>query len=310
MMIYTLTLNPALDLELTVETLTQNQVLRAVHTRTDCGGKGFNVSRALAALGQASTALGFIGGSTGKRLERDLHQMGIGTDFVVVSDETRTNVSIVTDPSSDYIKVNQPGPTIKAEETEALLQKVQTLSQPDDTWVLSGSLPPGVATDIYAQIIHTVQSRGAKTLLDTSGEPLRMGCKARPFAVKPNTVEAQHLTGIEIEDIDTARMAAEEIHSQGIPVVILSLGKDGALLSQSEGTFLAKPPAVHEHNPIGAGDALVAGMVWGLNQEMSLVEALRWGVACGAAAASTPGTGVGSKEQIKRLEKEIRVTSL
>ena len=309
-MIYTLTLNPALDLEFTVDTLTYNQVLRAVNTRTDCGGKGFNVSRALAALGQATTALGFVGGGTGRRLEKGLIQMGIGTDFVVVSDETRTNVSIVTDPSSDYIKVNQPGPTIKAEETEALYQKVQTLSQPDDTWVLSGSLPPGVATDIYAQIIHTVQSRGAKTLLDTSGEPLRMGCKARPFAVKPNTVDAQHLTGIEIEDIDTARMAAEEIQSQGIPVVILSLGEAGALLSHSGGTMFAKPPAVQEHNPIGAGDALVAGAVWGLNQEMSLVEALRWGVASGAAAASTPGTGVGSKEQIKRLEKEIRVTSL
>ena len=309
-MIYTLTLNPALDLDLTVETLTQNKVLRAVHTRTDCGGKGFNVSRALAGLGQASTALGFVGGSTGKRLERGLRQMGINTDFVLVSDDTRTNVSIVTDPSSDYIKVNQPGPTIKPEEVDGLLQKVQTFSQAGDTWVLSGSLPPGVTPDIYAQIIHTVQSKGAKTVLDTSGEPLRMGCKARPFAMKPNTVEAQQLTGIEIDDIDTARSAAEHIQSLGIPVVILSLGEAGALLSHREGSWIAKPPSVHEHNPTGAGDALVAGVVWGLKQEMSLVEALRWGVACGAAGASTHGTGVGSKEQIKGLEKEIKITSL
>jgi len=308
MMIYTLTLNPALDVELTVETLTYNQVLQALNTRTDCGGKGFNVSRALAALGQASTALGFIGGGIGQRLKEGLRQMGISTDFVVVSDETRINVSIVTDPSSDYFKVNQPGPTIKDEEAEALYQKVQTLSQPCDTWVLSGSLPPGVATDIYAQIIHTVQTRGAKTLLDTSGEPLRMGCKGRPFAVKPNTVEAQKLTGIEIEDIDTARAAAEEVQSLGIPVVVLSLGKDGALLSHSEGTLLAKPPAIQEGNPIGAGDALVAGLVWGLNQEMNLVEALRWAIASGTIAASLPGTGVGSQEQVERLEKEIRIT--
>ena len=309
-MIYTLTLNPALDLEFTVDTLSYNQVLRAANTRTDCGGKGFNVSRALAALGQASTALGFVGGGTGQRLEEGLRQMGISTDFVAVSDETRTNVSIVTDPGSDYIKVNQPGPTIKPEEVEALYQKVQTLSQPGDTWVLSGSLPPGVASDIYAQIIHTVQSRGAKTLLDTSGEPLRMGCKAIPFAVKPNTVEAQHLTGIKIDDIDTARTAAEEIQSQGIPVVVLSLGETGALLSHSEGSLLAKPPAVHEHNPIGAGDALVAGVVWGLERNLSLGEILCWGVASGAAAASLPGTGVGSQEQVMGLLKEISITSL
>jgi 1-phosphofructokinase family hexose kinase len=236
--------------------------------------------------------------------------MGINTDFVVVSEETRTNVSIITDPTSDYIKVNQPGPTIKPEEGKALLQKVHTLSQAGDIWVLSGSLPPGISPDIYAQIIQTVRSRGAKTLLDTSGKPLRMGCKVRPFAVKPNTVEAQQLTGIEIIDIDSARSAAEQIQSPGIPVVILSLGATGALLSQSEGTLLAKPPVVQEHNPTGAGDALVAGLVWSLNQEMSIIEALRWAVASGAAAASTPGTGVGSLEQVKRLEKEIRVTSI
>jgi len=309
-MIYTLTLNPALDLELTVDTLNYNQVLRALNTRTDCGGKGFNVSRALAALGQASTALGFVGGGTGQRLERVLRQMRIDTDFVDVSDETRTNVSIVTDPTSDYLKVNQAGPTILPEEVEALLQKVQSLSQRGDTWVLSGSLPPGVATDIYAQIIQVVQACGAKAVLDTSGEPLRLGCKDKPFAVKPNTVEAQTLTGIEIEDIDTARTAAEEIQSLGIPMVVLSLGKDGALLSHSEGTLLAKPPAVQEHNPIGAGDALVAGVVWGLERNLSIGEILSWGVASGAAAASLPGTGVGSQEQVERLEKEINITSI
>lgn len=309
-MIYTLTLNPALDLELTVDTFNYNQVLRALNTRTDCGGKGFNVSRALAALGQASTALGFVGGGTGQRLERVLRHMGIGTDFVVVSDETRTNVSIVTDPTSDYFKVNQAGPTILPEEVEALLHKVQSLSQRGDIWVLSGSIPPGVATDIYAQIIQMVQANGGKAVLDTSGEPLRLGCKAKPFAVKPNTVEAQKLTGIEIEDIDTARAAAEEIQSLGIPVVVLSLGKDGALLSHREGTMMAKPPAVQEHNPIGAGDALVAGVVWGLERNLSIGEILSWGVASGAAAASLPGTGVGSQEQVERLEKEINITSI
>ena len=309
-MIYTLTLNPALDLELTVDSLPFNQVLRARDTRTDCGGKGFNVSRALAALGQKSTALGFVGGSTGERLEKALRKMGIRTDFVYVSEETRTNVSIVTDPSSDYLKVNQPGPTIRSAEIEALFQKIQMLAKASDYWVLSGSLPPGAAADIYAQIIQVVQANGAKAVLDTSGEPLRLGCSARPYLVKPNLLEARQLTGIEIEGRAAAFTAAEKIRSLGAAVVVISLGEQGAILDNGEVSVLAEPPTIQEHNPIGAGDALVAGLVWGLNQGKSLIEALRWAVASGAAAASLPGTGVGSLEQIEQLEKEISVTTL
>jgi 1-phosphofructokinase family hexose kinase len=309
-MIYTLTLNPALDLELTVDNLPFNQVLRARDTRTDCGGKGFNVSRALAALGEKSTALGFVGGSTGKKLEETLNQMGISTDFVYVSGETRTNVSIVTEPPSDYLKVNQPGPTIQPGEVETLLTKIHKLAKAGDYWVLSGSLPPGLTADIYAQIIRVVQSKGAKAVLDTSGDPLRLGCRAGPFMVKPNAVEARQLTGIEIEDHAAACTAAEKIRSLGATVVVISLGKQGVILDNGEVSVLAEPPIIQEHNPIGAGDALVGGLVWGLNREMSLVEALRWAVASGAAAASLPGTGVGSFEQIKKLEKEIRIISL
>ena len=309
-MIYTLTLNPALDLELTVDSLPFNQVLRARDTRTDCGGKGFNVSRALAALGHKSTALGFVGGSTGQRLEQALNGMGIHTDFVYVSGETRTNVSIVTEPPSDYLKVNQPGPMIRPAEIEALFQKIQMLAKASDYWVLSGSLPPGVAADIYAQIIQVVQTNGAKAVLDTSGEPLHLGCSARPYLVKPNLLEAQQLTGIVIDNMAAAYRAAEKIQSSGIEVVVISLGEQGAILHNGKLSLLAQPPTIQEHNPIGAGDALVAGLVWGLNQETSLIEALRWAVASGAAAASLPGTGVGSLEDIEQLEKEISVTTL
>lgn len=304
-MIYTLTLNPAVDLELTVDNLSFNQVLRATKTRTDCGGKGFNVSRALAALGQKSTALGYVGGNTGKQLEETLNEMGIGTDFVQVCGETRTNVSIVTDPASDYIKVNQPGPTIRPEEVDTLLQKIHALAKAGDYWVLSGSLPPGVTRDMYARIIQVVRVKDGKAVLDTSGEPLHLGCQSGPFMVKPNSEEAQQLTGIELNSQSAACAAAKKILRMGISVVVISLGKQGAILDNGKVCAVANPPAVQENNPIGAGDALVAGLVWGLNQEMSLVEALRWAVASGAAAASLPGTGVGTLEQIQRLEKEI-----
>jgi 1-phosphofructokinase family hexose kinase len=309
-MIYTLTLNPALDLELSVTELVYNEVLRATRWQYDTGGKGFNVSRALAALGDKSTALGFVGGSTGQRLEGALNKIGINTDFVYVSGETRTNVSIVTEPSSNYLKVNQPGPTIQPKEVEALIQKIHKLAKTGDYWVLSGSLPPGIKADIYAQIIQVLQSKGAKAVLDTSGEPLRLGCRASPYLVKPNTLEAKQLTGIEIESHVDALAAAEKIRSLGVDVVVISLGAQGALLDNDEVRIMAHPPTVQEHNPIGAGDALAAGLVWGLDQDLGTEEALRWAVACGAAAASLPGTGVGSLEQVKRLVEDVRIVSL
>ena len=158
---------------------------------------------------------------------------------------------------------------------------------------------------MYARIIQVVRAKDGKAVLDTSGEALHLGCQSGPFMVKPNSEEAQQLTGIELNSQAAACAAAKKILRMGISVVVISLGKQGAILDNGKVCALANPPAVQENNPIGAGDALVAGLVWGLNQEMSLVEALRWAVASGAAAASLPGTGVGTLEQIQRLEKEI-----
>ncbi|MBC8333458.1 MAG: 1-phosphofructokinase, partial [Anaerolineae bacterium] len=173
--IYTLTLNPAIDRELTVPAIEFGSVLRASAWQVDFGGKGFNVSRMLKSLGTVSTALGFAGGKSGELLKDGLEALGIGTDFVWVDGETRTNVSIVTEAHDRYVKVNEPGPTISTSEQQALIEKVHQLSQPDDWWVLAGSLPPGIASDFYAHLIEIIQNTGARALLDTSGEALSQG---------------------------------------------------------------------------------------------------------------------------------------
>lgn len=172
-MIYTLTLNPALDRELTVPAFAFDKVLRATAVRVDWGGKGFNVSRALTALGAESIALGFVGGVTGESLRVGLAELGIRTDFVQVAGETRTNVSIVTEDHTHYLKVNDPGPTITLAEQTALLQKIRAFAQPGDWWVLAGSLPPGVPANFYAQVIQLVQSAGGHAALDWLRLPLR-----------------------------------------------------------------------------------------------------------------------------------------
>jgi 1-phosphofructokinase family hexose kinase len=267
----------------------------------DYGGKGFNVSRALAALGAESIALGFVGGTTGESLTAGLAEMGIRTDFVRVAGETRTNVSIVTQDHAHYLKVNAPGPEITSVEQAALLRRIVALAQRGDWWVLAGSLPPGVPATFYAEVIQLVQAVGAHAVLDTSGAPLRAGCAARPFLVKPNVTEAHHLTGVRVAGPDGARQATAGIHALGVRQAVISLGQAGALYSDGQSAWYAEPPAIEEHNPIGAGDALVAGLVWGLSQGCPPPEVLRWGVACGAAAASLDGTAMGSRSLVERL---------
>ncbi|HYD43233.1 MAG TPA: 1-phosphofructokinase family hexose kinase [Anaeromyxobacter sp.] len=319
-MIYTVTLNPALDREYEVPALVLGEVLRASTVREDLGGKGFNVSRALLALGTPSVAVGLVGGPAGRRIAEGLSALGLATELVTLAaGETRTNVTVVA--PDRHVKVNEPGPTVGPEEEAQLVARVRALARAGDLWVLSGSLPPGARPELYAELVRIVQGAGARALLDTSGPALRAGCAAAPFLVKPNAVEARELTGIALAPLalgGAAQPAAESdgelravldaIHRLGPAHVLLTLGADGAVLSDGARTWRATPPAVEERNPIGAGDALLAGFTFGLARGLRLAEALRWALAAGAAAASLPGTAVGDRELVERLAAGVVIS--
>ena len=309
-MIYTLTLNPAVDRELTVPAMEFDSVLRASESRVDFGGKGFNVSRLLKGLEASSTATGFLGGNAGELLQKGLQSLGIGTDFVWVSEETRTNVSIVTHSHDHYIKVNEKGPLVDAAKQQELLDKIDSLAKNGDWWVLAGSLPPGVSTDMYARVVSALNTHGANAILDTSGESLKLGCAKHPFLVKPNAEEAHALTGLPMDTADEIVAGAAEIRRMGAQNVVVSMGKAGALLHAADGTWLVHTPKIKEKNPIGAGDSMVGGLVWALTQGLALKEALGWGVASGAATASLPGTEVGSRPLIEELYSQVRYERL
>jgi len=304
-MIYTVTLNPAVDRELIVPTIEYDSVLRAMSCRVDYGGKGFNVSRMLHSLGTGSVALGFAGGRSGELLRDGLEALTIATDFVWIAGETRTNISIFSQEQDHYLKVNEPGPTISASEQNELVQKVCQYAKPGDWWVLAGSLPPGVPATTYRQLIEIIQQAGACVILDTSDEALREGCLARPFLAKPNDVEIQKLTDLPVSSMPEIAAAALALQQMGVSNVVVSLGKQGALLTTETQTWFAASPMIRERNPIGAGDSMVGGLVWGLSQRMPLPEALCWGIACGAATASMSGTAVGSQQLVESLRQQI-----
>jgi len=307
-LIYTPTLNPAVDRELRVAALEFDTVLRADSVRVDCGGKGFNVARALAALGTESVAVGLVGGIAGQVIAAGLNRIGIRTDFVDIAGETRTNVTVIWD--THHIKVNEAGPQVTADELDRLIGKVHARARLGDWWVLSGSLPPGVPEGVYGEVITILRSAGARAILDTSGPALRHGCAAGPYLAKPNAAEAIELIGVPVDSEEDLREVMERIHRSGAALVILSLGRRGAAASDGTLGWLARPPEIEERNPIGAGDALVAGAVRALDLGMPLEHALRWGVASGAAAAALDGTAVGGFAEVEALTQRVEITAL
>jgi 1-phosphofructokinase family hexose kinase len=306
-MIFTVTLNPAVDRELTVDRIVFDTVLRASDWRVDCGGKGFNVARMLKSLGISSVALGFAAGKSGELLSDKLKALGIGTDFVWVEGETRTNVSIVSAENGQYVKVNEPGPTITKADLAQLAQKIGDRVEPGDWWVLAGSLPPGVPPSYYTELIEIIQSAGAKVFLDTSDEALRQNCSAKPLLVKPNDEEAHELTGLPVSTPVEIAAVGRAISAMGPGSVVISLGKEGAVMVDKDKAWLAASPKIIAANPIGAGDSMVAGIVWGLSQGDSMQDALCKGIACGAATASQKGTTVGTHEQVNELLAQVQI---
>jgi len=305
--IVTVTPNPVLDRTLTVPRIVFNEVTRTTTVQLDWGGKGFNVSRALQALGVESVAMGFIGGATGQTLERGLDDLGIATDFAHIAGETRTNVVVREADSERYIKVNEAGPTVQAEEVFAFFERVIEKARPGDIWVLAGSLPPGVPAHFYAQLIGLLRLHRVRVFLDSSGEPLRLGCAAAPYLAKPNAIEATQVTKIEIRPQGALEAAKHFLH-QGIELVALSLGADGLLLASEEQAVWARPPAVVARNPTGAGDALLAGIIWASVRGMPLEEMARWGVASGTVSASRKGVAAGTRAEVEALYGQVQTT--
>jgi 1-phosphofructokinase family hexose kinase len=309
-MIYTVTLNPALDRELTVPEIQFDEVLRATGLHIDYGGKGFNVSRALEALGQRSVALGFLGGGAGVKIALGLEELGISVDAVDIRGETRTNVSIVSEADKRHVKVNEFGPIVTQVEQETLLDKVQTLARPGDWWVLGGSLPRGVPDDFYAKIVNRVQLRGARVLLDAAGAPLKHGCEALPYLVKPSLSQALELTGLSPTEGEDIGVVLAAVHELGAKTVVVTLGEDGAAAFDGADAWLVEPPKVEVYSTVGASGALMAGLIWGLSQKFSLDEALRWGVAAGAVSASREGTAVARRGAVEPFVQAVTVSPL
>ena len=294
-MIYTVTFNPALDYVIHVDKLELGETNRCSREELYFGGKGVNVSLVLKELGKESTALGFIAGFTGEALAKNLEEQGIRAEFIALKEGlTRINVKM---KGAQETEINAQGPKIDEDAIAALFAKLNTLSE-GDTLVLAGSIPATLPSDIYEKILAQLQGRGIRFVVDATGKLLMNVLKYNPFLVKPNHRELEELVGRPLNGSAEIAAGAKELQALGARNVLISRGKDGALLLDENGK-VSEMPAVGGKpvNTVGAGDSMVAGFIAGC--EVSYEYALKLGSACGGATACR--SDLAKKEDIDRL---------
>ena len=309
-MIYTVTLNPALDRTIWIEAFGFDDTKRIIREERYPGGKGIDVSRMIRTLGGDSVALGFLGGYTGLEIEGRLLNEGIPHDFIRIGGETRTNIIVHSEEDERELKLNATGPEISPAQLGALVEKVRSLKPAPTIGVISGSVPPGLSPSIYSQLTLTFENLGARVILDSDGEALRRGLAATPYMIKPNKYELSRLVGHEFSDVKDMIASARALVNGELEVVVVSAGEDGVYVVTADGGFHCYPPRVEAVNSVGSGDSTVAGIAYGLHKGMSLEEAVGLGVACGTATAMAEGTAKGSKGDIDRLLPHVKIEGL
>lgn len=303
--VVTVTFNPSLDRTLRVESLRPGAVHRALETSTDPGGKGVNVARALSAHGAEVLSVLPVGGATGAALTDLLVVADVPHVAVPVAGRTRANVSVV-ELDGTTTKINEPGTALSPREVAAITDAVISRVRPGDWVVTAGSLAPGQDPEVYAALGHAAHQAGAFWAVDTSGEALIASLAARPDLVKPNREELGEAFGSVTDTLGAVVECCRTVVGASSLTVVCSLGADGAVLVDRERALHGTGPRVQVVNTVGAGDALLAGYLFGITATAQPEEALRTGIAWATAAITTRGTGVPAPELVRR--DDVRIT--
>ncbi|MFS8962394.1 1-phosphofructokinase [Lactobacillus delbrueckii] len=300
-MIYTVTVNPALDYVLQLPEVKDGETNRSSDTQFLAGGKGINVSQILNQLGVDNTAWGFVGGFTGEELIRQLNVKKISSDFVRISDDTRVNVKI---HAQEETEINAAGPDITAQEVAAFKSRLDDL-EAGDVVVLSGSLAPSLPTDFYESLLPLIREKGAEFVVDTTGEALLRTLKFNPLVIKPNHHELADLFDTSFSSTADMLEAAKKLQKLGAQNVMISMAGKGAYLVTADHVYHANAATGTVVNSVGAGDSMIAGFVGTWFEKHDAAEGLRVGSACGGATAFTEDIAI--KSQIDAVLPQIKI---
>jgi 6-phosphofructokinase 2 len=299
--IVTLTMNPALDIATSTDRVEPTHKLRCAPPRYDAGGGGINVARAVHALGGDAVAVFPVGGAAGEMINHLLKQEGVRHHPIAIPGFTRESLAVEDRATGQQFRFILPGPEISERDQERCLDQLSAVAGEADFIVASGSLPLGVPEDFYSRVARLAQALGKRLVLDTSGAALKKAGNGIHL-LKPSLRELQDLTGHEVRTQCDQETAAQEVIRRGLSeIVVLSLGAQGALLVTAEGCERFAPIPVEAKSTVGAGDSMLAGILLGLTRGLALSEAVRFGMAAGAAALLGSGTELCRRSDVERL---------
>ena len=307
-MITTVCMNPALDKTVTVDSLQKGQGNRIRASRTDVGGKGVNVAVVARRLQLDAQVIGIAGEDGLDRIRQAMDAEGVQHAFLPVEGAVRVNTKVVSLDGSGVTELNESGPAMTADVLAEFFALAREKAQGSDAVVITGSLPPNCPAGTYRELIRALS--GTRCILDVGGAELVLGVEARPFLVKPNHHELAAALRTELKTMEDIRRGAQSLVDAGAENVVVSMGKDGALYVGAEGAFYAPEVPVEVHSTVGAGDALVGGLLYGLTKYGTMREAFRCGVAAGTASVMTEGTQLIVPEDFHRLLGRVHIEEL
>jgi 1-phosphofructokinase len=300
-MIYTCTLNPAIDYVIRVDQFQAGGLNRSESADMYAGGKGINVSRVLKRLESDTCAIGFAGGFTGEFIKSELDREGVSHRFTPVEGATRINVKL---KSSSETEINGPSPLISDENAKQLVQLTSELTDRD--WLhIGGSVPSSLPADYAGTLIDAARAKGARVVVDTSGAALKALLPYKPFFVKPNHHELGELFDTKVETKEQAASIAKKLVDEGAQNVIVSMGGDGAVLVHKEGVYFASSPKGTVKNTVGSGDSMVAAFMAKIDAGLAPHEAFRWAVAAGSATAFSDD--LCTKEEVEDVYSRVTI---
>lgn len=308
-MITAVCLNPCIDKTVSIKSFTYGGMNRIIEKRTDASGKGVNVALASAQLGLRSRCTGFLYSENGKGIEQRLSSGGVPYDFVYCGGEVRTNMKLRDLSTGQITEINEGGTPVSEENIRDMKQLIEKLSADTDIMVFSGSVPPGPGDGIYRELIE-IAGKNCKTVLDAEGAKFSEGLKARPYMIKPNLYELRIFCGHDIQTIPEILTAAKSLIDMGIKIVSVSMGGDGALITDGSESYFAPAMKVDVKSATGAGDCMVAGFCLGIEKGLPLKEIFRCGTAAATSSVTTPGTGLIDVPLYEELLDKVSVRAI
>ena len=309
-MITTVTFNPAIDRTLILDSFKVGQVNRLKSSREDVGGKGINVSKVINLLKGETIATGFLGSDNKKIFEEFFKNNGLKNDFVFVKDNTRINTKVINLNESLTTDLNEVGFSVEKDDINDMKQKIINNAKQSQYTVFGGSFPKNLELIDYIDFVNSIKNN-TKVIIDGEGEVLKEGVKTSPYLIKPNENELKDAFGIDVSNVEElVKGALNIIKTYKVEWILVSRGERGSILISNDKILLAKPIKVKVLSSVGAGDSMLGGLIYALEQEKNMVEAFKYATACGTLAVTKEGTELIERNEVINLISKVIIEDI